>query len=130
MDGVRCRACKREIWRRSESELVSAHGLPLETVSESNVQATVCEDWRHGQVFAEGEPLPPWVSAFVEASGWQSGKLVCECGVHLGSFDFVTGRRCACNLNELPPIRLNTKKIDLFVEPSVSVSMKIQESSL
>ncbi|XP_077294323.1 E3 ubiquitin-protein ligase RNF180-like [Arctopsyche grandis] len=94
MDEVRCRGCAREIWRRSESPLVNAHGRPLEEVSDAPVGASPCEDWRHGQVFAEGEILPTWVETAVSESGWCVGKLMCECGAPLGSFDFVSGRRC------------------------------------
>lgn len=129
MDEVRCRGCARQIWQRSVSPLVNGHGRPLEEASDAPVGAPPCEDWRHGQVFAEGEILPTWVESAVSESGWRVGKLMCECGAPLGSFDFVSGRRCACGFAQLPPVRLNTKKIDLFLErPSAYITSSFEHT--
>lgn len=60
------------------------------------------------------DKLPTWVKQKVEEEQWTKGKLHCgKCGSKLGSFDFISGRKCDCGNSVLPPVHLVTSQVDI-----------------
>lgn len=115
MDEVRCSKCRREVWRIAKWPLTTAHGKRLDEEQISSHTSCTFERWHTTQVYNDGENTPEWVVNALEEGQYLSGRLKCLCGIALGRFDFVSGRRCACDVAQLPPIQLDSKKLD-FVQ--------------
>ncbi|CAH2099926.1 unnamed protein product [Euphydryas editha] len=65
-------------------------------------------------VYLVEDNLPAWIKQKVEEEQWTKGKLHCEsCKSKLGSFDFVSGRKCDCGDSVLPPVYLVTSQVDI-----------------
>lgn len=59
------------------------------------------------------DKLPDWIKTKVEEELWTKGKLVCEqCRCKVGSFDYVSGRKCDCKESVLPPVHLVASQVD------------------
>uniref|UniRef100_A0A1E1VXE5 E3 ubiquitin-protein ligase n=1 Tax=Pectinophora gossypiella TaxID=13191 RepID=A0A1E1VXE5_PECGO len=57
--------------------------------------------------------LPIWIKLKVEEEQWTKGKLHCEnCGSKVGTFDFISGRKCDCGKSVLPPVHFVTSQVD------------------
>lgn len=62
------------------------------------------------------DQLPAWIKKKVDEEQWTKGKLHCEnCGSKVGSFDFVSGRKCDCRCSILPSVHFVTSQIDVPV---------------
>ncbi|CAG4922427.1 unnamed protein product [Colias eurytheme] len=60
------------------------------------------------------DKLPEWIKNKVEEEQWTKGKLHCSnCGCKVGSFDFVSGRKCECRNSVLPPVHFITSQVDI-----------------
>lgn len=58
--------------------------------------------------------LPNWIKNVVDEHQWSKGKLNCKnCLGRIGSFDYISGKKCDCSIFVLPPVRLIKSKIDL-----------------
>lgn len=59
------------------------------------------------------EKLPNWIKLKIEEEQWTKGKLHCvNCGSKVGSFDFVSGRKCECGTTVLPSVHFVTSQVD------------------
>lgn len=64
-------------------------------------------------IYIKEELAPAWIKEKVEQEQWTKGKLYCEkCKSRIGSFDYISGRKCACRTSVLPPIHLVSSHID------------------
>lgn len=59
------------------------------------------------------DKLPDWIKVKVEQEQWTKGKLHCEnCNSKVGSFDFVSGRKCDCENTLLPSVHFISSQVD------------------
>lgn len=64
-------------------------------------------------IFLIEEKLPNWVKKKVEEEQWTKGKLHCpSCGSKVGSFDFISGRKCNCGSSVLPSVHFISSQVD------------------
>ncbi|CAK1599794.1 unnamed protein product [Parnassius mnemosyne] len=65
-------------------------------------------------IYLHEDKIPSWIKRKVENEQWTKGKLHCEnCGCKVGSFDFISGRKCDCGMAVLPPIHFVTSQVDI-----------------
>lgn len=65
-------------------------------------------------VYLLEDQLPSWIKKKIDEEQWTRGKLLCEkCGSKIGSFDFVSGRKCSCEKSILPSVYFVTSQIDI-----------------
>lgn len=64
-------------------------------------------------IYISEEKAPDWIKEKIENEQWTKGKLYCEkCHNRIGSFDYISGRKCECGTSVLPPIHLVTSHVD------------------
>ena len=64
--------------------------------------------------YIQEDIMPSWMSDLLQQTDWTKGKVACpSCKARIGSFNFVSGRKCACQRWVLPAIRLVNSKMDL-----------------
>ncbi|KAI5634803.1 hypothetical protein NE865_12521 [Phthorimaea operculella] len=64
-------------------------------------------------IYLVEDKLPDWIKQNVEAENWTKGKLHCSnCRSKVGSFDFVSGRKCDCGQSVLPSVHFVTSQVD------------------
>lgn len=64
-------------------------------------------------LYLQEDQLPKWIKLKVEEEQWTKGKLHCEnCGFKVGSFDFISGRKCDCKKSILPPVHFVSSQVD------------------
>lgn len=64
-------------------------------------------------VYLSDDKLPDWIKSKVEEEQWTKGKITCEqCRSKVGSFDYVSGRKCECQESILPPVHLVGSQVD------------------
>lgn len=64
-------------------------------------------------IYISEDKAPAWITDKVEEEQWTKGKLHCaKCNNRIGSFDYVSGRKCDCGASVLPPIHLVTSQVD------------------
>lgn len=64
-------------------------------------------------IFLSEDQLPSWIKMKIMKEQWTKGKLHCEsCGSKVGSFDYISGRRCNCGSSIIPSVHLITSQID------------------
>lgn len=64
-------------------------------------------------LYLSEDRLPNWIKTKVEDEQWTKGKITCEqCKSKVGSFDYVSGRKCECKGSVLPPVHLVSSQVD------------------
>lgn len=59
------------------------------------------------------DKLPDWMQEIVEKEEWTKGKLHCtKCTSKVGSFDFISGKKCDCGNSQLPTVHFISSQID------------------
>lgn len=59
------------------------------------------------------DTLPDWIKSKIVEEQWTKGKLHCEnCRFKVGSFDFISGRKCECKNSILPPVHFISSQVD------------------
>ncbi|CAH0547340.1 unnamed protein product [Brassicogethes aeneus] len=108
---VKCRNCRRNIIEDCENHLVNAHNLPRNKDHEVNCLSITEET----NIFLNEENLPLWISNKIQEVNWSKGRLNCtECDARIGGFDFISGHKCECLENPLPPVHFIKSKVDLI----------------
>ncbi|XP_055611314.1 E3 ubiquitin-protein ligase RNF180-like isoform X2 [Uranotaenia lowii] len=118
---AKCKKCGNQLIEIEQQFILPTHANPSSEVSsqpedESSESASYCPTEAEGcEIFLHEDHLPEWITAEIEQSQWTKGKLKCgKCGLKVGSFDFVSGTRCKCELNSvLPSVHLIKSKVDL-----------------
>ncbi|KAG5896773.1 hypothetical protein JTB14_008349 [Gonioctena quinquepunctata] len=108
---VKCKKCRRTLLTSEQTEnLLNAHNEPLTEISD------ICETVNvESNVFLNEEHLPDWITLRIEASEWSRGRINCpHCDSRIGAFDYVSGQKCNCSNNVLPPIHIIKSKVDLI----------------
>lgn len=73
-------------------------------------------------VFVYEDKMPTWIRTKVEDEQWTKGKLHCEnCGYKVGSYDFISGRKCDCGKSVLPPIHFISSQVDIPIPIKSSI---------
>jgi len=105
-----CRQCRKILFTYPEVDVQDSHGSPaLDETTEPPCQTDL---W-----FVPEECMPAWVSEILEESGWEKGKLKCpseNCNARVGSYNFVSGNKCKCKKNCVPPIHIVKSKVDFM----------------
>ncbi|XP_050518862.1 E3 ubiquitin-protein ligase RNF180 isoform X2 [Diabrotica virgifera virgifera] len=109
---IKCKKCRKTIFSPDQIKtnlILNAHGHPMDN-------SRVCDiDVEETNVFINDEHLPSWIKDRIEAEEWSKGRINCpNCDSRIGSFDYVSGQKCACFTNLLPPIHFIKSKIDLI----------------
>ncbi|VVC94156.1 unnamed protein product [Leptidea sinapis] len=103
---VMCRKCRHILLDNFETSYHKSTSC-LDSCSSYNLQTHIHLD----------EAIPQWIKSKVEETGWTKGKLKCsECGSKVGSFDYVSGRKCECDNTVLPPIHFIKSQVDIPME--------------
>ncbi|XP_065086298.1 uncharacterized protein LOC135708225 [Ochlerotatus camptorhynchus] len=114
---VKCKKCASQLLDTEDRYILSAHSASASTAATSGEdEAAFCPTKvENAEVFIHEDHLPDWMQAEIEQSQWTKGKLKCfKCGLKVGSFDFVSGTRCKCELNSvLPSVHFIRSKVDL-----------------
>jgi E3 ubiquitin-protein ligase RNF180 len=64
-------------------------------------------------IYVPEDQLPDWIKSKVEEEQWTKGKLHCvNCKSKIGSFDFISGRKCDCQSSLLPPVHFIGSQVD------------------
>ncbi|KAJ8734043.1 hypothetical protein PYW07_014594 [Mythimna separata] len=64
-------------------------------------------------IYVSEDKVPAWIKEKIENEDWTKGKLHCQkCNNRIGSFDYISGRKCNCGSSVIPPIHLVTSQID------------------
>ncbi|XP_018574356.1 E3 ubiquitin-protein ligase RNF180-like [Anoplophora glabripennis] len=111
---IKCKKCRKSILNEGQTKdlFLNAHSSPVASPPEEC--ASVQEQ---SNIFLNEELLPHWIILRIEAEKWSRGKLNCPyCDSKIGSFDFVSGLKCSCSSNFLPPVHVIKSKIDLIRE--------------
>ncbi|OWR51779.1 hypothetical protein KGM_208087 [Danaus plexippus plexippus] len=75
--------------------------------------------------FLHEDNLPKWIRLKIEEERWTRGKLYCEnCGCKVGTFDFVSGRKCECGNSVLPPVHFISSQVDVPITLNLFQSIK------
>lgn len=128
---IRCRQCRALVTTADSNDLKDGHLIkhPIRDIhakqmepedphtqsSTARVQSRPCatiEDQR--EVFLVEDVFAEWIQQEIISSGWTKGKLKCvKCTSNVGSFDYVSGKKCECKQFDLPPLHFNVSKIDI-----------------
>ncbi|GJQ84270.1 hypothetical protein Trydic_g2934 [Trypoxylus dichotomus] len=108
---AKCKKCRHVLFDEKDirAALINAHSdiLTEEPLSEdcSSIDELIC---------LSEDNLPDWVISSIQENNWSKAKINCKhCSARLGSFDFISGAKCACRRFILPPVHLIKSKIDL-----------------
>lgn len=64
-------------------------------------------------IYMREDNVPVWIKDKIEKEEWTKGKLNCEkCNCRIGSFDYISGRKCDCGASVLPAIHLVSSQVD------------------
>lgn len=109
---IKCRSCRLillDSTNTKESLFVCAHNTPCNPFNKSE------KDCDENMIFLNEDSLPNWIQEIIEKHEWSKGRLNClNCNSRIGSFDFVSGMKCFCDSNVLPPVHLIKSKLDLI----------------
>lgn len=108
---VKCRKCRHLLFTHPDVTVLTAHG---DSCSNFSIKYVECKTIQEDNVwFLQDSSLPDWISILINEANWTKGKVNCpKCQGRLGSFDFVSGIRCYCGLNVLPPVHIVKCKVD------------------
>lgn len=108
---VKCKKCRNTIINTLQCPnlLINAHHEPI------NITNNECHTISNENlIFLTEDLLPDWVMQKIQEAEWSKGKLNCtNCDSKIGGFDFISGIRCECTGNTLPPVHLVKSKVDL-----------------
>uniref|UniRef100_A0A023F7C9 Putative e3 ubiquitin-protein ligase n=1 Tax=Triatoma infestans TaxID=30076 RepID=A0A023F7C9_TRIIF len=110
---LKCRKCRHILLNDLETPLLSGHNIKVgvEYFRKSLEQVDCLE--AESSLFLQEEGLPGWIIEIVNEAEWQKGKLHCpNCSLRLGSFNFISGRKCACGKFIVPPVHIIKSKVD------------------
>lgn len=100
---IKCQKC-RHVLLEDARETNNNYGCDVKNCSSYSLQNII---------YLIEEKLPKWIRLKVENEQWTKGKLHCEnCGQKVGSFDFVSGRKCECKETVLPPVHFISSQVD------------------
>lgn len=103
----RCRKCRTTLF--TSADVVSAHGEPRR----GHVVSSCPVDKTSTVWYIRDDEMVDWMKEQVTSGEWIKGKLYCpSCNARLGSYDFVTGAKCACSEFVLPPIHVSKCRVD------------------
>ncbi|KAK4877223.1 hypothetical protein RN001_009729 [Aquatica leii] len=108
---IKCKTCRHIIFNNAEcsSSLLNAHGINLINNS-TDTCATIVDQ---KLLFIDEEHLPMWIVTRISSEHWSKGKLNCyQCNARIGAFDFISGTKCQCEQNVLPPVHIINSKVD------------------
>lgn len=64
-------------------------------------------------IYLMEDKLPEWIKSRIENEQWTKGRLNCEkCSCRIGSFDYISGRKCECGETVLPPVHFTSSQVD------------------
>nr|CAI5827002.1 unnamed protein product [Callosobruchus analis] len=114
---VKCKKCRKTLFdlhQKPTDSLTNAHNESL--TSSTPKDQDICDTVRdENMVFLKEDILPQWISSKIESEQWSKGRLSCpHCDSRIGNFDFVSGCKCSCSNNPLPPVHFIKSKIDLI----------------
>lgn len=100
---IRCQKCRHVLLN-----------YPVFNMTESICNAQNCNSYNERNfIHLQDDKLPLWIKAKIESEEWTKGKLHCEnCGFKVGSFDFISGKKCECGKSILPPVHFITSQVD------------------
>lgn len=111
---IKCKKCRKTVLDLSEfpSLLINAHNTQILGSNEDN-PCTSLEN--HAKIFLQEETLPSWILNYIEQENWTKGKIFCpHCNYRMGGFDFISGKKCDCQLNILPSVYFVPSKVDVM----------------
>ncbi|KAG8229043.1 hypothetical protein J437_LFUL007598 [Ladona fulva] len=110
---VNCKKCRKILFSHPDHPLLSIHGSIVN--SESKNKKPCLEGQQQPLWYLDSENVPSWITSVIEEAGWTKGKLHCPvCHCRVGTFDFVSGGHCPCQLCVIPPVHLIKSKVDVF----------------
>lgn len=114
---IRCRQCRNLVTTVDANDLKDGH---LNTYSIRDTHTAHAHSLACGtigdrrEVFLVEDEYAIWIQHEIEESGWTKGKLKCvKCASNVGTFDFVSGKKCECKRFDLPPLHFIVSKIDI-----------------
>ncbi|XP_057667232.1 E3 ubiquitin-protein ligase RNF180-like [Diorhabda carinulata] len=108
---IKCKKCRHTLFNQDTIKnnlILNAHG---ETTENSNACQVIPEE---KNIFLNEDCLPSWVKNKIEVEEWSKGRIYCpKCDSRIGAFDYVSGQKCNCLNNLLPPVHIIKSKIDI-----------------
>ncbi|KAK9509348.1 hypothetical protein O3M35_006686 [Rhynocoris fuscipes] len=110
---LKCKKCRNVLLNTEETPLLSGHNAQVDgNFFSRHIESGECLE-NENSVYLQEEGLPKWIEELVNQAGWLKGKLVCpKCALRLGSFNFISGRKCTCDKYVLPPVHIIKSKVD------------------
>ncbi|XP_014210335.1 tyrosine-protein phosphatase YVH1 isoform X2 [Copidosoma floridanum] len=107
---IKCKRCRSLLFTEEASPPLDSHGQLIK----AGERSTKCNsDVPEECLFLAEENMPDWVQEVVDRENWIKGKLYCPlCHARIGSFDFVSTKKCNCGEYVPPPIRITYSKVD------------------
>lgn len=86
---------------------------------------TTCQSYDLNKfIYLLEDKLPDWTQEVIEKEEWTKGKLHCpKCTSKVGSFDFISGRKCECGNSQLPAVHFISSQIDKPVVPITALRL-------
>ncbi|NP_001136164.1 uncharacterized protein LOC100217359 [Nasonia vitripennis] len=108
---IKCKRCRTMLFTEEASPSLTAHGQAIGVgARNTRCNSDVPEDC----LFLAEDSMPDWIHEVVDRENWTKGKLHCPlCHARIGSFDFVSSKKCNCGEYVPPPIRITYSKIDV-----------------
>uniref|UniRef100_A0A146LB17 E3 ubiquitin-protein ligase RNF180 n=1 Tax=Lygus hesperus TaxID=30085 RepID=A0A146LB17_LYGHE len=113
---AKCRKCRNPVIDTRDTRIISGHEVVLNSANFFRPdEDAACEDTINSLYLME-QTLPDWMISQIDKVEWIKGKLNCsQCQARLGSFDFVSGRKCSCGKFVLPPVHMIKNKLDFTI---------------
>ncbi|BES99258.1 Hypothetical protein NTJ_12075 [Nesidiocoris tenuis] len=112
---VKCKKCRTPVAETNATKLLTGHEDILNGENIHRPLETDCSETINSLYLME-QTLPDWMVNQIDQAQWIKGKLNCsKCQARLGSFDFVSGRKCTCGQSVLPPVHLIKNKVDFTI---------------
>lgn len=124
---IRCRQCRALVSTVDSNDLKDCHLIKypirdinakemesVDTYTQSTTTRPCATNDDRREVFLVEEVYAIWIQEEIISSGWTKGKLKCmKCASNIGSFDFVSGKKCECKRFDQPPLHFNVSKVDI-----------------
>jgi len=115
---LKCKKCRCVLIEHTLCPILNCHG------DEANFETTRvenCKDTIDAFYFQE-TGLPEWILHKLNEADWSKGKLMCpKCFARLGSFDFVSGKKCQCMRVIVPPVHIVKSKVDYHLITGIGI---------
>jgi len=86
----------------------NSHGVEFGQKSNKSTTTCITEVW-----YIPENCMPEWISNHLGKGEWVKGKINCpKCQARIGAYDFVSGLRCPCRSEVVPPIHIVKSKVD------------------